>query len=313
MSTKDYYEILGLSKGASEDDIKKAYKKLAFKYHPDKNPGDTKAEERFKDISEAYAVLSDQKKRAQYDRFGADGFHQRYSQEDIFRGANLGDIFAEMGFASGGDIFSQIFGGAGRAGGRRSANVSFEDLFGGGGFGPQASPPKGQDYSLNLAVDLMEAFAGAEKTIEYMVGGQKKSIKVKIPPGVDSGHKLRLTGKGAAAGHGGPPGDLYLNITVKKHPLFARDGSDITVDREIKLSEAALGTTIEVPTLDGTRKLKVPPGIKGGTCLRIKGRGLPHFKKQGRGDEFVRVQIAAPKNLSDKQKKLFEQLAQEGL
>ena len=183
MAGHDYYKTLGVGKQATVEEIKKAYKKLAFTYHPDKNPGDKKAEDTFKKISEAYAVLSDKKKRAEYDRFGSSGFHQRFSQEDIFRGANLGDIFAEMGF--GADMFSQIFGAGhnkrsayGAAGGRaRRPGARFEDVFsgGGGGFDQFRSPP-GQDFSINLNLDFMEAATGGEKTIEYLYDGGWQTV-----------------------------------------------------------------------------------------------------------------------------------------
>jgi len=318
MAGKDYYKTLGVSKDATEADIKKAYKKLAFKYHPDKNPGDKKAEEHFKEISEAYAVLSDKQKRSQYDRFGSAGFHQRYSQEDIFRGFDVRDLFAEMGFGSG-DVFSQIFGG-GRSAGfgpsarqGRSRGASFHDLFGGGFGEQQAYQPRGQDLSLELAIDLMEAATGVEKPIEYLHNGEHKRVKVRIPAGVQTGQKLRLAGRGGHGGAGGAAaGDLYLSIIVNSHPIFRREGDDIVVDKEIKISEAALGTTVEVPTLQGTQRIKIPPGIQCNTRLRIKGHGLPHFGTSGKGDEYVRVIVSVPKGISDAQKKLFENLAHEG-
>ena len=189
MADKDYYKILGVSKTASQDDIKKAFKKLAFKYHPDKNPGDKKSEDHFKEVNEAYAVLSDEKKRRQYDQFGSSGFHQRYSQEDIFRGFDARDIFSEMGF--GGDIFGTIFGGGGKAGGRRrGGTVNMEDLFGGGGGGfggRQAYAQKGQDFTMDLFVDFLEAVNGTEKTIDYMFDGSRRQVKVRIPAGISSG------------------------------------------------------------------------------------------------------------------------------
>ncbi len=183
MAEKDYYKVLGVSKTAADDEIKKSYKKLAFKYHPDKNAGDKKSEDRFKEISEAYAVLSDKKKRAQYDRFGSSGFRQRYSQEDIFRGSNFSDVFGEMGFGNN-DIFSQIFGGGRRPGGRgRPGGGNMEDVFGGGGFG-RNQPTKGPDLSFDITIDFMEAVSGSEKSLEYMFDGKKKGIKVKIPKGI---------------------------------------------------------------------------------------------------------------------------------
>ncbi len=322
MAAKDYYKTLGVSRNANEDEIKKAYKKLAFKFHPDKNAGDKKAEDRFKEISEAYAVLSDRKKRAQYDQFGSTGFHQRYSQEDIFRGSNLGDIFGEMGFGTN-DIFSQIFGGGRRTAGfgptvghgarSRTSGLNIEDLFTNGGLGGHyVRPTKGQDLNIDMSIDFMEAVSGSEKTVEYIFDGKKRGVKVKIPAGINSGQKLRLKGKGGKGSHGMAAGDLYFKINVKTHPIFKREGSDIIVDKKIKISEAVLGTTVEVPTLKSTKKIKIPPGIQSNTKLRIKGYGIPHFRKQGKGDEYVRIIVETPKHLKEDQKKLFEALAGEG-
>jgi curved DNA-binding protein len=310
MAAKDYYKVLGVEKNAPEAEIKKAYKKLAFKYHPDKNPGDAKAEERFKEISEAYAVLSDKKKRSQYDQFGSSGFHQRYSQEDIFRGANLNDIFSEMGFSSGDDLFSQIFSG-GR--GRRQTTFHMDDMFGGGGGFGAPRQARGQDLSLELRIDFMEALTGCEKTVDYVHSGKKQGVRVKVPAGIASGQKLRLAGKGASGMQGAPAGDMFFTIIVAEHPVFKRDGSDIVIDREIKISEAVLGTSLEVPTPHGSRKIKIPAGIQNGTKLRLKGQGMPVFGKSGHGDAYVRISITTPKHLSDAQKKLFKQLEDEGL
>jgi len=318
MAAKDYYKILGVSKNASSEEIKKAYKKLAFKYHPDKNPGDKKAEEHFKDISEAYAVLSDAQKRAQYDRFGSAEFHQRYSQEDIFRGFDVGDIFRDMGFSS--DIFSHIFGGASGFGSRSgfrtrggARNFSVEDLFGRGFNERQSYAHKGPDLSMDIAVDFMEAAMGCEKTIEYLYEGKKRQIKVKIPAGISSGQKLRISGKGGDGAGGMPPGDLYLTVQVYDHPVFKREGFDIIVDKEIKLTEAVFGTTIEVPSLHGIKQVKIPPGTQSNTRLRIKGYGIQRFGKTGRGDQYVRITVALPKQLTAEQHRLFESLAREGL
>ncbi|MBM4310243.1 MAG: J domain-containing protein [Deltaproteobacteria bacterium] len=310
MSAKDYYKVLGVEKTAPEAEIKKAYKKLAFKFHPDKNPGDPKAEERFKEISEAYAVLSDKNKRAQYDQFGSSGFHQRYSQEDIFRGADLNDIFREMGFSSGNDIFGQFFGG-GR--GRRQTGFRMDDLFGGGGgFGAGAQQARGQDLSLELRIDFLEALTGCEKTVEYVHGGKKQGVRVKVPAGIASGQKLRLAGKGGRSLSGSPAGDMYFTITVADYPEFKREGSDVIIDLGIRLSEAVFGSSREVPTPHGSRKVKIPAGIQSGTKLRLKGLGFPHFGKSGQGDAYVRVTVTTPTNLNDHQKKILKRLAEEG-
>jgi curved DNA-binding protein len=295
MAQTDYYKVLGLQKGASSDELKKAYRKLAVKYHPDKNPGDKQAEERFKEINEAYAVLSDPQKKAQYDQFGSTGFHQRYSQEDIFRGFDVGDMFKDAGFDSG-DIFSRIFGGA------------YQQR--GGGFGRQR---KGEDYDMELKISFQEAFAGAEKRVAFTKGGAREDLAVKVPAGIDSGARLRLAGKGGPGFGGGPAGDIYLNITVKPDPVFSREGDDIIVERHIRFSEATLGASLDVPTMEGPKRLKVPAGIQPGTKIRLKGYGFPHLGKAGKGDLFVRIEVKVPEQLTPRQQELIQDLAKEGL
>jgi curved DNA-binding protein len=315
---EDYYKILGVSKNATETEIKKTYRKLAMQYHPDRNPGDKSAEEKFKKINEAYAVLGDKDKRTQYDRFGSAGFHQRYSQEDIFRGFDVGDLFKDMGFGSE-DIFSRIFGGARRGGsygpgfgGRaRGAGHRGEDLFG-GGYGQEGYAPQGRDLSMDLTIDFMEAVNGCEKKIAYIVDGARNEISVKIPRGISSGQKLRLGGKGER-GPASAPGDLYVTIQVQEHPVFKREGDDILVEKEIKLSEAILGTSLEVPTVTGASTIKVPPGIQSHTRLRLKGLGVHHFKGSGRGDAYVKIIVQIPRHLTAQQKKMIEKIAEEGL
>ena len=246
MVSMDYYETLGVKRDASPGQIKKAYRKLALKYHPDKNPGDKKAEEKFKEISEAYAVLSDQEKRQNFDRFGSEKFHQQYTQEDIFRGFDIGDMFGGTGF--GNDIFSTIFGGGGGGGGF-------------GGFGAQAGmggrrgPQKGADVTANLRISFHDAAFGGERKVSLRTSdGKRLEVTVKIPAGIASGKKLRLPGKGAPGPSGRPSGDLYLDISVEKHPLFTREGDNLILEKEIKFTEAALGTVITCPTLEGEKK-----------------------------------------------------------
>ncbi|SNB47310.1 DnaJ C-terminal domain-containing protein [Geobacter sp. DSM 9736] len=298
MAPKDYYQLLGLKKGASAEEIKKAYRKLAVKYHPDKNPGNKEAEERFKEINEAYAVLSDPQKKEQYDQFGSAGFHQRYSQEDIFRGFDVGDIFKDMGFGTD-DIFSRIFGGGG----------GFQQR-GGFGFGGRR---KGEDFSMEVSIPLRDAFTGCEKRVAFRRNGSREELSVKIPAGVDTGSRLRIPGKGGEGAGGGATGDLFLDIRVTPDPLFAREGDDLVVERRIRFSEAALGTTVEVPTMEGTKRIKVPAGIQPGTKIRLKGFGFPHMGKQGRGDLFVRIGIGVPEQLTAPQRELLEELARKGL
>ncbi len=305
MATRDYYEILGVNKNASDEEVKRAYRKLAMKYHPDRNPNKKEAEERFKEINEAYAVLSDKEKRKQYDTFGKEGFHQRFTQEDIFRGFEFDDIL------------SSLFGGRGRRefryGGR--GGFDFGDIFGrqGGFQGAARMPQKGEDVTYELTISLEEAASGAEKRISFRKDGKIEEVSVRIPRGIPSGKKLRLAGKGMGGINGGPPGDLYLQVSVNEHPIFTREGDDLVVEEEINFSEAVMGTTIEVPTLEGTKKVKVPPGTQSHTKLRLRGLGIPHFQREGRGDEYVKVIVKVPKKVSEKGRGLIQELAKEGI
>jgi len=279
MSETDYYAILGVSRNASDTEIKKAYRKLAMKYHPDHTKGDKAAEERFKKISEAYAVLSDKEKRKQY------GF-------------------------GGGNFFG------GKSGKRGSVRFSF----GGGGnpFGgysqQQATTAKGSDLVYELPLTLREVATGTRKNISFQHEGRSENLTVTIPRGMITGKKLRLAGKGEPSPMGGPPGDLYVQAKVLPDPLFKVDGYDVTIDHQIRLTEALLGTTISVPTLEGpSLNLKIPPGTSHKTKMRLTGRGLPHMRGSGRGDLYVRVLVRMPKHLTPGQKGLVEKLAAEGL
>jgi curved DNA-binding protein len=306
--SEDYYQILGLKKDASEEEIKKAYRKLAMKYHPDHTKGDKAAEEKFKKISEAYAVLSDKEKRKEYDTFGAEGFRQRFSQEDIFRGFDFGDVFREFGF--GGDFFS----GRGRGSGR---GMRFN--FGGGSpFGSQTRPQqarlKGSDLIYELPLTLKEIATGINKTISLQHQGHSEKITVKIPKGMISGKKLRLVGKGSPSPLGGPPGDLFIQAKLLSDPVYSLENHDLHMNHELKLSEAVLGTRISVPTLgDKKLSLKIPPGTKPGTKMRMSGHGLPHMKGNKKGDLYVKIQIKLPKQLTKEQRNLIEKLAETGL
>jgi curved DNA-binding protein len=315
MANKDYYRILGVSKSASAVDIKKAYRKLAMKYHPDRNKDNKAAEERFKEISEAYAVLSDPEKRKQYDMFGAEGFQQRYSQEDIFRSFDFGDVFKEFGLGdlggwkrgAGSSIFSNLFSGAGRRPRYRTKADPFSSFF--TDYGDGATGLKGQDLIYELPVHLEDIVKTHEKTISYNVGGVHQQIRVKIPAGIADGKRLRLAGKGQPGQAGGPAGDLYIKIKVLNHPIFQRQGNDLYMDREVQFSEAVLGTKIEVPTVDGKRlSLNVPAGTQSGSKLRLRGYGMPSMDGGGRGDAYVKINVAVPKKLSSRQKALVEEL-----
>ncbi len=325
---KDYYKILGVSKDASADEIKKAFRKLAIKYHPDKNKGNKEAEERFKEINEAYAVLSDPKKRKEYDAFGSQEFHRQYSQEDIFKNFDFSSIFQDLGI--GGDGFTRIIFRTGGGGGAGMGSI-FDDLFAtqgetdfhrGRGYGgydadegfiyQQQPQPKGQDVILDLYVTPQEVINGDKKIISLQTGGFPEKISVKIPKGIEQGKKIRVPGKGVQ-GPGGR-GDLYLriNITLPQGFYFDKDGN-LVYDKFIKFSEACLGTKVEVPGIDGAKlKLKIPAGIRCGQKMRLRGKGLPS-KSGGRKDLYVRVMIDVPKKLSSEQKKLVKELKNVGL
>jgi curved DNA-binding protein len=296
MASADYYGVLGLKRGATPDEIKKAYRKLAIKYHPDKNPGDREAEEKFKQISEAYAVLSDPQKKQQYDTFGSRGFQQRYSQEDIFRGFDVGDLFKEFGFGTE-DIYSQIFGGG----------------FGGHRGGGSQRRRRGSDLTLELRITFKEAVFGCEKRIVIPRISGREELAVKIPAGTEEGWKLRVPGKGEAVVGGGIAGDLYLVVRVAADPVFTREGDDLLMQREIRFSEASLGASIDVEALDGKKRIRVPAGIQSGTKIRLKGLGVPRMGSTGRGDLYVRVSIKVPEQLSENQRRLVEELASAGL
>jgi len=305
MPGKDYYKILGVAKSASPEEIKKAYRKLALKYHPDRNKGNKSAEAAFKDLNEAYAVLRDPEKRKQYDMFGAEGFHNRFSQEDIFRGFDLGSIFREFGFGGGGrgqNPFSHMYGGMGGFG------------HGPSGFQGHAQGAKGQNLVYELPMTLEELYNVTNKTIAYQVDGRQERVSVKVPAGIKGGQKLRLQGKGQTGVFGGPPGDLYIQIKELEHPIFRREDADLYVKQKIRFSEAALGTEIEVPTIQQKRlKLKIPPGTQDNAKFRLKGYGMPHYKGTGVGNAYVEISIAVPTKLTREQKTLVESLREEGL
>ena len=317
MASKDYYKILGVNKSANKEEIKKAYRKLALKYHPDRNGNNKNSEEKFKEISEAYAVLSDPEKKKQYDMFGAEGFQQRFSQEDIFSNINFSDIFREFGFGNSGGgwkrgggsgMFTQNFSRANKASGYKTNggspfNSIFADLSG------RTGGVKGQDVIYELPVQLEDIVKESQKTISYSLNGVHQQIKVKIPPGIGDGKKLRLAGKGQPGQDGGPSGNLYIKIKILDHPVFKREGDDLYVNREVPFSGVLLGTKIEVATIDGKRlNLRIPAGTQSGSKMRLKGHGMPSMGGRSRGDEYVKIHVAVPKKLNKNQREAIEKL-----
>jgi molecular chaperone DnaJ len=364
MAKEDYYDLLGVNRDASEAELKKAYRKQAVKYHPDKNPGDTAAEEKFKEISHAYEVLKDPQKREAYNRYGHAAFEG---------GAGRGPGGAG-GFGGGGgfhdpfDIFREVFGGGGGGGGG-----IFDEMFGGGG-GGRGGARDGADLRYDLEITLEEAAKGVEKELSFRKNvtcsrcsgsgaepGSKKvtcptcggvgqvqrhggiitfrqtcptcggsgtkiekpcsrcrgegretqtaKVKLRIPPGVDTGSRLRSVGNGEAGLAGGQPGDLYVVLTVKEHEIFERHGEDLFCEIPIKFTLATLGGTIEVPTLFGKGTLKIPAGTQSGTTFRLRGKGMPSLRGGSQGDQLVRVHVEVPKKLSDEQRQLLEEFA----
>lgn len=293
---KDYYKILGVKKEASEEEIKKAFRKLAHAHHPDKSGGD---EQKFKEASEAYAVLSDKKKRAQYDAYGSAG--PGASGAGGFNPSDFGFDFSGFGAGPGGgvnfdagdlgDILSSIFGG------RRVR--------------------RGRDVAVDIELSFQEAVFGAERKVvinSKLV--KQKEVKISVPPGIDNGQMVRLSGMGETL-EGGVPGDLYVKVHVRKHPYLRKEGFNLIMDLEVKLTEALLGGERMIGTLDGEVTLKIPSGTKHGTILRIKSKGVPHASlntgKKSRGDLYVRILVKIPEKLSKSTKKLIEELKKEGL
>ena len=313
--TKDFYAVLGVAKDADSAAIKKAYRNLAKKYHPDRNPDDAAAAEKFKEIGEAYAVLSDAKERQQYDaiRSMAGGGARFTSGTGGGAGAGFEDIFSSMFGGGGGNVrfttsggadpvIDELLrpfgaaGGAGGFGGRRSRGP-----FGFGGFGSQPEPVRGPDVVTSATLSLRDAVAGT--TVELTADG--RTMTVRIPAGVHNGQKIRLRGKGRPGRDGGENGDMVITITVAKHPVYSIDGVNLRMDLPVTLREAALGATVEVPLLDGTTtRIKVKAGTSSGTVMRVRGKGVVTSKKTG--DLLVTVQVAVPRKLSRAAKEALE-------
>lgn len=363
MSKRDYYDTLGVSRTAKKDEIKGAYRKLALQYHPDRNKS-SGAEEKFKEISEAYAVLSDDEKRQQYDTYGHAGIGERYTNEDLFRNADFNDIFRDLGFGFGGGfggIFETLFGagprGQGARGRSRGSDLQYnlemtleqaakglsteidvprEETCGtckGSGAAPgsqakicnqcggtgQVQHVQASGYSRLIRIETCNVCRGQGRIIERpcpechgsRLVRKRRKITVKIPPGVDTGSSLRMRGEGEASPGGGSTGDLYVVLNVKPHPIFERRGNDILCDVEVSYPQLALGTEIEVPTLDAKATLKVPAATQPGTILRLRGKGLPSLEDGRPGDELVRIYVGVPKKLTARQRALLDELARE--
>ena len=306
---QDYYQLLEVGKTASQDEIQKAYRKLARKYHPDMNPDDKSAQQKFKDIQHAYDVLSDAEKRKMYDQFGPD-FEKMAAGGGPFRGGGGG---------GGGHSFEEIFGGAGPGGFQFEGDLG--DIFrqfgggpGGRSRGRAAPPSKGRDLTSELTVPFSTAVLGGQASISVMRGGKQESIQVKIPPGVESGKKMRLRGQGEPAPRGGgQAGDLLLTLNVAPHPFFKRSGNNLELRLPITIGEAALGATVDIPTPSGKVSLKIPAGSSSGRRLRVKGQGICSASGAP-GDLYVELQIKLPEalasseSLGDAQRKAVEQL-----
>ena len=358
---RDYYEVLGVSKNASEDEIKKAYKKKARKYHPDLNRDDPKAaEEKFKEVNEAYEVLKDPQKKAQYDQFGHAAFSGGASGAGGFGGFGGGG-FEGFGFGGGGldDILESFFGGGGRRSRRQGPErgsdlrydleVTFEEAaFGvkkeltiprtekckacnGSGAEPGTTPETCPDCKGTGQQQIVQntpfgrmvntrtcgRCGGTGKIVKHPCkhcnGSGKKQVRrkieVNIPKGVDQGSRVRVSGGGQAGSRGGPNGDLYVYIFIKPHDIFHRQGTDVIVEVPVSFVQATLGDSIQVPTIDGKVELKIPAGTQSGTVLRVKGKGIPFLRGEGRGDEHVRVKVLTPQKLSNRQKELLEEFA----
>jgi curved DNA-binding protein len=293
MADRDFYKILGVSRNARPEEIKKAYRRLAKELHPDRNPNDKKAEERFKEVSNAYAVLSDAEKRSLYDRFGEMGLREGFDPEAYEAAA--------QGF--GGFDIGEIFGRASRGGGGRGGQFEFnlEDLFGGVGPRPRGgrrAPTRGADLESEVTVDFRDAVLGCMTELSIASAEGERTLKVRIPSGVATDGKIRLRGQGAPGVHGGPAGDLVLKVRVRKHPYFSVKGRQLHIRVPVTPLEAYRGAKVGVPTPEGQVQLSIPPGSQNGAKLRLRGKGIEQ-KGKGRGDLIAHLEIVLPKVRSE--------------
>jgi curved DNA-binding protein len=296
MEYKDYYKILGVKKDASQDEIKKAYRKLALKYHPDKNPGDQAAEDKFKEASEANEVLSDPEKRKKYDEVGANWkYYEQMGRQRQQQHAGGG-----FGFGSGGgfsDFFESFFGGG------------FENIFGQQGYQQRQRQARGRDLSGDLTISLEDAYHGTSRRIN--VGDS--AFEMKITPGVEDGDKLRMRGKGGRGVGGGPPGDVIMRLHILKHPVYKRDGQNLIMDKNVDFVKLMLGGKVRIQTMSGSVELTLKSGTQNGAKMRLKGKGMPvKGKKDQYGDLIVVINALLPKSLTDEQKKLLEKFRDTG-
>lgn len=295
---KDYYSILGVKKTATGEELKKAFRKLAVKYHPDKNPGNKEAEERFKEINEAYEVLSDAEKRKQYDKYGAawNQFNHAGQSPHQYNNAGGGRHYKYQGdpesFFRQDDDFSSIFG-------------EFFNSAGGHASGARRRRRKGQDYQSEMTISLEEAFNGTARVITL----HDQKVRITLKPGAYDGLMIRLAGKGAPGANGGQPGDLYITLQVLPHPVYRREGDHIRQTLPVNLFTAVLGGEQEVNTLSGTLKIKIPAGTQNGRLLRIRGKGMPVYNSEGQaGDLLLEIQVMIPEQLTREQQELFRRL-----
>lgn len=315
--SKDYYDILGVDKNASQDEIKKAYRKKAHKYHPDKEGGD---EEKFKEVNKAYQVLSDEQKRKQYDQFG-----ENFDQAGGFGGGGQQGGFGFEDFARRAQQQGGGFGGQGAQFNfefdGQQEDIDLGDIFGemfgfGGGRGRGRRARKGRDVQVDVELDFEEAIEGTEKDIEFYQstrdGREKREFTVEIPAGIREGQSIKVAGKGGPAPNSqGRPGDAYVKVHVKSHPKFERQGADIYSEVKISYPQAVLGDTIKVDTLKGKKKVKVPAGTESHKKIRLANYGAPRIKRRGRGDHYVKVIIDVPENVSSEAEELLEELEEE--
>lgn len=306
-TVKDYYKILGVSKTATKEEIKKAYRALARKYHPDLNPDKKDAEEKFKEVQEAHEVLSDEEKRKTYDMFGSAEFRPG-GRTTWKRADDTGQAYeysySANDFSGFEDIFKDLFGSAGEGRPGRGRGETFRDIF---STVTKERASRGRDLEYQIEIDFDTAIRGGVRDLsisrQKQEGVETEKLSVRIPAGVDNGSRIRVQGKGEGA-----KGDLYLRVKVKPHPIYSRKGDDIYLEVPVTVYEAALGKKIEIPTIDGTAEMTIPPGVQSGTRLRLKGKGVTNLKTKVRGDQYIEIKIAMPDKIDEDDRKKYEEI-----